>query len=59
MFRILLSLFLGVAGSATAADKPNFILIFVDDLGYADIGPFGSSCTGRRIWTGWRSKAAS
>ena len=25
-----------------AADKPNFILIFVDDLGYADIGPFGS-----------------
>lgn len=42
MFRILLSLLLGVAGIATAADKPNFILIFVDDLGYADIGPFGS-----------------
>ncbi|MCA9165378.1 MAG: sulfatase, partial [Planctomycetales bacterium] len=26
----------------TAADKPNFIVINVDDLGYADIGPFGS-----------------
>src|SRR5215212_11575263 len=25
-----------------AADKPNFILINIDDLGYADIGPFGS-----------------
>jgi arylsulfatase A-like enzyme len=23
-------------------DKPNFILINIDDLGYADIGPFGS-----------------
>lgn len=27
---------------AVAADKPNFILINIDDLGYADIGPFGS-----------------
>lgn len=27
----------------TAADKPNIILINIDDLGYADIGPFGSS----------------
>lgn len=27
---------------ATGATKPNFIVITVDDLGYADIGPFGS-----------------
>ena len=40
---IILSLVLVVAGVATAADKPNFVLIFVDDLGYADIGPFGST----------------
>ena len=40
---IILSLFLAVAGVATAAEKPNFVLIFVDDLGYADIGPFGST----------------
>ena len=25
-----------------AADRPNFIFINIDDLGYADIGPFGS-----------------
>ena len=30
-----------VAGAETR--KPNFIIIFIDDLGYADIGPFGSS----------------
>ena len=24
------------------ADRPNFIVINIDDLGYADIGPFGS-----------------
>jgi len=33
-----------LAGFAFAADvpKPNFIVINIDDLGYADIGPFGS-----------------
>ena len=31
-----------LAGSMMAADKPNFIVINIDDLGYADIGPFGS-----------------
>lgn len=29
--------------TAIAADRPpNFIVIFIDDLGYADIGPFGA-----------------
>jgi len=27
---------------SSAASKPNFIVINIDDLGYADIGPFGS-----------------
>ncbi|MBM3882853.1 MAG: sulfatase [Verrucomicrobia bacterium] len=31
------------AGSARAAERPNFIIINIDDLGYADIGPFGST----------------
>ncbi|MDG2169887.1 MAG: sulfatase-like hydrolase/transferase, partial [Opitutales bacterium] len=25
-----------------ADDRPNFIIIFCDDMGYADIGPFGA-----------------
>jgi len=33
---------LALAGSLNAADKPNFIVINIDDLGYADTGPFGS-----------------
>jgi arylsulfatase A len=33
---------LTVAGTMQAAEKPNFIFINIDDLGYADIGPFGS-----------------
>jgi len=43
--KLLLNLFalaLFFHGNATAAPKPNFIIITVDDLGYADIGPFGS-----------------
>ena len=37
------SLLLLLAASATAAPpKPNFVIIFIDDMGYGDIGPFGS-----------------
>src|SRR5688572_269585 len=38
----LLAVWLGSALSVQAA-RPNFIIINVDDLGYADIGPFGSN----------------
>jgi arylsulfatase A len=31
-----------IASLARAADRPNFIIINIDDMGYADIGPFGS-----------------
>src|SRR6478672_12591325 len=31
------------ARSADAADKPNIIFILADDMGYGDIGPFGST----------------
>jgi len=34
---------LTLAASAIVADQPNFILINIDDLGYGDIGPFGST----------------
>ena len=40
--RIILSLLTFVAFSIQAAEKPNFVIIFIDDMGYGDIGPFGS-----------------
>lgn len=44
-FRRCLAVLLVIASTASlpAADQPNFIVIFCDDLGYADIGPFGSA----------------
>jgi len=42
--RTLLALLCLVSVVAHAADpKPNFIVINIDDMGYADIGPFGST----------------
>lgn len=32
-----------IAGTTALAQQPNFIVINIDDLGYADIGPFGSN----------------
>src|SRR5215813_3938674 len=52
--RLLLSLFVAISVSSFghAADKkvssspahpPNIVIIFIDDMGYADIGPFGAT----------------
>ncbi len=39
-----LTLLLPIFGSATlAAAKPNVVVIFMDDMGYGDIGPFGAT----------------
>jgi arylsulfatase A len=32
----------GLARANAADAKPNFVLIYIDDMGYGDIGPFGS-----------------
>jgi len=40
--RTIFTLLTFVALSMLAADKPNVVLIFIDDMGYGDIGPFGN-----------------
>ena len=40
---LLALLLLASAALLNAAEKPNFIVINIDDLGYADIGAFGST----------------
>jgi arylsulfatase A-like enzyme len=42
MIRSLLAILLLPFFAAAAADKPNLVLIFIDDMGYGDIGPYGS-----------------
>lgn len=39
----LLALLFSFASIQAAETKPNIVVIFIDDLGYADIGPFGAT----------------
>ena len=40
---IVVAIVVLASAAIEAATKPNFIVINIDDLGYADIGPFGSN----------------
>ena len=41
LFTTLFAISLAVQSHAAAPSLPNVVIIFCDDLGYADIGPFG------------------
>lgn len=45
MIRLLLAALLTISlfVSVHAEEKPNFVIIFIDDMGYGDIEPFGST----------------
>ena len=34
---------LGFTSASHAEESPNFVLIFIDDMGYGDVGPYGST----------------
>jgi len=42
IFGFLCSCFQQTDATAADADLPNIVIIFIDDMGYADIGPFGA-----------------
>ena len=42
MKRFLITLVALCTLSLSAKEKPNLVLIFIDDMGYGDIGPYGS-----------------
>ena len=43
MRRLILLAILGFTGILSSAEKPNFVFFLVDDLGWADVGCFGST----------------
>ncbi len=41
----IVTFFASLVARGLAADRPNIVLFYVDDLGWKDVGFMGSSCT--------------
>ena len=43
LLSVVFLLTIAVSSTAFAADRlPNFVIVYIDDMGYGDIGPFGA-----------------
>ena len=42
LFRLLAATFLALVGTLSAADRPDIVVILADDMGFSDIGCYGS-----------------
>ena len=60
-FKFLLIVFLlaPLLTAHAASPEPNFIVISIDDLVYAEIGPIGSTLNRTPIWNAWIESGAN
>ena len=58
-FVVLLACFLLTESRAQDSQKPNVIIIFNDDMGYADVGCYGARKSKRRVLIGWPKRAVA
>lgn len=55
--KTLFLLLAAVLSAAASARPPNVVVIFIDDMGYGDIGPFGATKQRTPTSTGWPRRA--
>ena len=55
--KTLFVLLAALLAASSPARPPNVVVIFIDDMGYGDIGPFGATKQRTPTWTGWPRRA--